>query len=135
MDKDFISLIDVNLTSQKMHIIWNEGKKEGPFHISHGKGKKGFNCKIEKTSKTQNTNCTPIGKWEVLGHRRRFTKYRNAEYVTLFQSLRRGIAIHYWPNVPIFPASHGCIRVLRKDIAERIYKNTKVKKSIVKVYY
>jgi len=50
MSNNFISLIDVNLTSQEMYIIWNDKKKEGPFHIYHGKGKKGLNCKIEKNS-------------------------------------------------------------------------------------
>lgn len=70
----------------------------------------------------------------MLGYQRRFIAYPEAEWVTQFQSLERGIAFHYYPVVPQYPASHGCIRIADYSIAKLIYDKTEPLKTKVVVH-
>jgi hypothetical protein len=45
-------------------------------------------------------------------------------YVTWFDT-KRGIALHYYPNVPNYSASHGCVR-LGEYAARMIHNNSKI---------
>ena len=38
----------------------------------------------------------------------------------------RGIALHFYPLVPTFPASHGCVRLETRRIAQLIQNNSRV---------
>ena len=59
-------------------------------------------------------------------------KYPEAEYVTFFDK-SRGVGFHYYPSVPNYPASHGCVRVAVKSVAKQIYYNTKPGVTVVTV--
>ncbi|MEM6451558.1 MAG: peptidoglycan-binding protein [Cyanobacteria bacterium P01_D01_bin.105] len=138
MADTYISKVFVNLWKQAITLTWagpNASQQPtGPFHCSPGRGLVGINCDIEATSRRANTNCTPKGEWTVLGYQRRFVAFPEAEWVTQFQSLERGIALHYYPVVPQYPASHGCVRVADYDIAKLIYDKTEPLKTKVIVH-
>lgn len=53
---------------------------------------------------------TPAGQFQV---QREIDGYRHAPLGTLYRPkyFNQGIAIHGYPNVPPYPASHGCVRV------------------------
>ena len=48
-------------------------------------------------------------------------KYPEAKNVSWFD--RNGIAFHFYPSVPKWPASHGCVRV-GMEASRLIYDNT-----------
>ena len=37
----------------------------------------------------------------------------------------RAIALHFYPSVPVFPASHGCVRLETRRIAQLIQSNSR----------
>jgi hypothetical protein len=125
MASTYISTITVDLWKQAITLAWAgpdaARQPQGPFHCAPGKGLPGVNCDNAATSRSGNTNCTPKGEWTVLGYQRRFLDFPEAEWVTQFQSLERGIALHYYPVVPQSPASHGCVRVADYAIAKLMY--------------
>jgi hypothetical protein len=132
----YISHIDVDLTSQKITLTWsgrNAGSgSKGPFHSSPGAGICGKNCDNQATSTTPATDCTPkVTNTPVTGHTCRFKKYPEATYVTFFS--RNGIALHYYPYVPHYPASHGCVRIKSEYVAQLIYDNTRIYKTTITV--
>lgn len=137
MATTFISKISVDLWAQSFTLEWKGDQAAtqpvGPFHCTPGKGLPGLNCDNVQTSRTSNTNCTPKGTWTVLGHQRAFGAFPEAEWVTQFQSLERGIAFHYYPRTPEAPASSGCIRIRDKNIAKLIHNKTLTHKTIVSV--
>jgi hypothetical protein len=52
------------------------------------------------------TGNTPLGRWQV------YTKRVGWDWVLWYPSyFLRGFAIHGYPSVPTYPASHGCVRV------------------------
>jgi peptidoglycan hydrolase-like protein with peptidoglycan-binding domain len=61
------------------------------------------------------TGNTPIGRWQVY---RRVTGFDWVLYYPTY--FLRGFAIHGYPDVPPYPASHGCVRV-PMWIAQRLY--------------
>lgn len=138
MTNTYISEVSVDLWKQAITLTWAGAdahhQPQGPFHCSPGKGLAGISCDRETTSRRANTNCTPKGEWTVLGYQRRFIAYPEAEWVTQFQSLERGIAFHYYPVVPQYPASHGCVRVADYEIAKLIYDKTEPLKTKVVVH-
>ncbi|MEA5597310.1 L,D-transpeptidase family protein [Rivularia sp. UHCC 0363] len=137
MAETYISKVNVDLWKQEVTLVWTgsdaAAQQKGPFHCTPGAGISGVNCDDVATSKRSGTDCTPKGEFSVIGHDRFFSKYPEAEWVTRFQDPSRGIALHYYPTVPEFPSSHGCVRIANKEAAKRIYDNTKVGKSIVSV--
>ncbi|WP_442510530.1 L,D-transpeptidase [Novipirellula sp. SH528] len=136
-EETYIKKINVDLSTQLVTIEWTGpnavGKEEGPFHCSPGRGKGNVDCDDVETSKKKGTECTPKGTFKVLGKDRRFSTSPRAEWVVRFQSKERGIALHYWPTVPKYPASHGCVRLAKKDAAKLIYDNSTIDVTVVNV--
>ena len=100
-------------------------QETGPFRSSPGAGKKGKNCNLVSTSQQSGSYCTPKGTHTVQGFARRLNSDARAEYVTWFVR-SRGIALHYFPSVPKYAASHGCIRLATKRTAQLIKDNARV---------
>jgi hypothetical protein len=102
----------------------------GPFRTSPGAGMKGFNCDDVVTSRRSGTKCTPKGTFSVEGFQRSLNSDSRATFVTWFMQ-RRGIALHYFPVVPAYAASHGCVRIESKHVAQLIQDNSQVDKTQV----
>ncbi|MDO9212751.1 MAG: L,D-transpeptidase [Methylococcales bacterium] len=134
----YISEIHVSLDNPDhwVTLIW-EGPQAaqgetGPFRSSAGAGLKGLNCNDVATSRKSGSKCTPKGSFIVSGFAARLNIDARAVLVTWFVR-SRGIALHYFPYVPKYPASHGCVRLQSKHAAQCIYDNarTRVTKVIV----
>ena len=60
-------------------------------------------CSSDLTGATGNT---PIGEWHV------YRKVAGFDWVLYYPSyFLRGFAVHGYPDVPPYPASHGCARI------------------------
>ena len=138
MTQTYISKVTVDLWKQEVTLEWTGPKaasqRRGPFHCAPGAGIKDVNCDDISTSVRGGTSCTPKGEFSVIRHERRFAKFPKAEWVTRFQSDPRGIALHYYPTVPQYPASNGCVRIADWNAAKLIYDNTIGRKSVVRVH-
>jgi hypothetical protein len=102
-----------------------DSQETGPFRTSPGAGLRGLNCDDEPTSRRSGSKCTPKGTYPVQGFQRRLNSDSRATYVTWFMQ-RRGIALHYFPIVPEYAASHGCVRIESQDVARLIQNNSRV---------
>ena len=100
-------------------------QKTGPFRTSPGAGLRGLNCDDAATSRRSGSKCTPKGTYPVQGFQRSLNSDSRATYVTWFMQ-RRGIALHYFPSVPAYAASHGCVRIQSVDVARLIQDNSLV---------
>ena len=114
----YISSIAVDLSTQQVTLTWSgpaaSGRDTGPFECSPGRGilSNGTcnDCDNITVSQTAGTNCTPKGTDTVDSKANFLSRYPEAMFVTFFD-LRRGVAFHYYPSVPDYPASHGCVRL------------------------
>jgi hypothetical protein len=126
----YIAQVNVSLNDpdHAMILSWTgpdaATQETGPFRTSPGAGLKGLNCNDAATSRRSGTLCTPKGTYIVEGFARRLNSDARATYVTWFVR-RRGIALHYFPTVPQVPASHGCVRIQQKRIAQLIHDNAR----------
>jgi hypothetical protein len=126
----YIAQVNVSLNDpdHPMTLTWTgpdaSTQETGPFRTSPGAGLKGLNCNDAATSRRSGTLCTPKGTCIVEGFARRLNSDSRATYVTWFVR-RRGIALHYFPTVPQVPASHGCVRIQQKRIAQMIHDNAR----------
>jgi L,D-transpeptidase catalytic domain len=102
-----------------------DSQETGPFRTSPGAGLRGLNCDDEATSRRSGSKCTPKGTYSVEGFQRRLNSDSRATYVTWFMQ-RRGIALHYFPSVPEYAASHGCVRIESERVARLIQNNSRV---------
>jgi len=109
-----------------------DSQETGPFRTSPGAGLRGLNCDDEATSRRSGSKCTPKGTYPVQGHQRRLNSDSRATYVTWFMQ-SRGIALHYFPSVPEYAASHGCVRIESEDVARLIQNNSRVDETQVVV--
>jgi peptidoglycan hydrolase-like protein with peptidoglycan-binding domain len=109
-----------------------DSQETGPFRTSPGAGLRGLNCDDGATSRRSGSKCTPKGIYSVEGFQRRLNSDSRATYVTWFMQ-RRGIALHYFPSVPQYAASHGCVRIESEDVARLIQKNSRVDETQVVV--
>jgi hypothetical protein len=109
-----------------------DSQETGPFRTSPGAGLRGLNCDDEPTSRRSGSKCTPKGTYPVQGFQRRLNSDSRATYVTWFMQ-RRGIALHYFPIVPEYAASHGCVRIESEDVARLIQDNSRVDETQVVV--
>ena len=109
-----------------------DSQETGPFRTSPGAGLRGLNCDNEATSRRSGSKCTPKGTYPVQGFQRRLNSDSRATYVTWFMQ-RRGIALHYFPTVPEYAASHGCVRIESEAVARLIQNNSRVDKTQVVV--
>ena len=125
----YISDVNVDVTSPKhsLTLAWTGpgagSGLTGSFHTSPGAGNCGVDCDDTKTSQTSDTHCTPKdGSWTVNGTGCSMApKYPDAKNVTYFQ--RSGIALHFYPSVPDYPASHGCVRIESLRASQVIHDN------------
>jgi L,D-transpeptidase catalytic domain len=127
----YIQQISVSLDDpdHSLTLTWTGPKADsqatGPFRTSPGAGLKGLNCDDDATSRRSGSKCTPKGTHPVQGFQRRLNSDSRATYVTWFVQ-RRGIALHYFPSVPEYAASHGCVRIESVDVARLIQDNSLV---------
>ncbi len=125
----YIQQISVSLDDpdHSLTLTWTGSKADsqqtGPFRTSPGAGLKGLNCDDDVTSRRSGSKCTPKGTHPVQGFQRRLNSDSRATYVTWFVQ-RRGIALHYFPIVPEYAASHGCVRIESVDVARLIQDNS-----------
>jgi hypothetical protein len=127
----YIQQISVTLDDpdHSLTLTWTgpkaDSQETGPFRTSPGAGLKGLNCDDDSTSRRSGSKCTPKGTHPVQGFQRRLNSDSRATYVTWFVQ-RRGIALHYFPIVPEYAASHGCVRIESVDVARLIQENSLV---------
>jgi peptidoglycan hydrolase-like protein with peptidoglycan-binding domain len=127
----YIQQISVSLDDpdHSLTLTWTgpnaDSQPKGPFRTSPGAGLKGLNCDNESTSRRSGSKCTPKGTRAVEGFQRRLNSEPRATYVTWFMQ-SRGIALHYFPSVPEYAASHGCVRIEVQDVARLIQDNSLV---------
>lgn len=127
----YIEQISVSLDDpdHSLTLTWTgpnaDSQETGPFRTSPGAGLKGLNCDNEATSQRSGSKCTPKGTYPVQGFQYQLNSDARAKYVTWFMQ-RRGIALHYFPNVPNYAASHGCVRIESSRVAQLIRYNSKV---------
>lgn len=100
-------------------------QETGPFRSSPGAGLRGLNCDNVTTSRRSGSTCTPKGTFTVTGIAPRLNSHPEATNVTWFVPAR-GIALHYYPSVPKFAASHGCVRIALRRVAQLIQNNSRV---------
>jgi L,D-transpeptidase catalytic domain. len=134
----FIREISVSLDDPDhwLTLTWTgpnaDSQETGPFRASPGAGLRGLNCDDEATSRRSGSKCTPKGTYPVQGFQRRLNSDSRATYVTWFMQ-RRGIALHYFPIVPEYAASHGCVRIESEHVARLIQDNSLVDETQVVV--
>jgi hypothetical protein len=127
----YIQQISVSLDDpdHSLTLAWTgpkaDSQQAGPFRTSPGAGLKGLNCNNDSTSRRSGSKCTPKGTRAVEGFQRRLNSEPRATYVTWFMQ-SRGIALHYFPSVPQYAASHGCVRIELEDVARLIQDNSLV---------
>jgi hypothetical protein len=100
-------------------------QESGPFRSSPGAGLKGLNCDDPATSQRSGSKCTPKGTFVVSGFQGSLNSDSRATYVTWFVRAR-GVALHYFPSVPKSAASHGCVRLELKRVAQLIQSNSRI---------
>src|SRR6266700_2736653 len=134
----YIQQISVSLDDpdHSLTLTWAGPKADsqdtGPFRTSPGAGLKGLNCDDDATSRRSGSKCTPKGTRSVEGFARRLNSDSRATYVTWFMQ-SRGIALHYFPTVPDYAASHGCVRLESEHVARLIQDNSRVDQTQVVV--
>jgi peptidoglycan hydrolase-like protein with peptidoglycan-binding domain len=125
----YIQQISVSLDDpdHSLTLTWTgpkaDSQETGPFRTSPGAGLKGLNCDDDATSRRSGSKCTPKGTRPVQGFQRRLNSDSRATYVTWFMQ-SRGIALHYFPIVPEYAASHGCVRLESVNVARLIQDNS-----------
>ena len=100
-----------------------DSQETGPFHSSPGAGLRGLNCDDPATSRRSGSTCTPKGTYIVTGFASQLNSHPEAKDVTWFVPAR-GIALHYYPSVPDYAASHGCVRLESRRVARLIRNNS-----------
>jgi L,D-transpeptidase catalytic domain len=129
--RTYIKQIHVSLNDPDhwMTLTWTGPKagsqEKGPFRTSPGAGAKGLNCNNTTTSRRSGTKCTPKGTHTVEGFQSRLNSDSRATFVTWFVRWR-GIALHYFPSVPPYAASHGCVRIESKRVAQLVQENSRI---------
>jgi peptidoglycan hydrolase-like protein with peptidoglycan-binding domain len=96
--------------SRQIAMIYQNGTLFRLVAVSTGSGKK--YCDYSKKAKTTicGTSNTPTGKFKI---QRRINGWRESNLGRLYNPLyfNGGIAFHGAPSVPVYPASHGCVRL------------------------
>jgi peptidoglycan LD-endopeptidase CwlK len=132
-----ISLIEVDLQGPNhwVTLTWSGPnaslQKTGPFKSSPGRGLGSNNCDDVEESNRIGSQCTPKGMFVVEGVSDALSTNANATFVTWID-MRRSVAMHYFPDVPSYPASAGCIRLERAS-AQLVHNNVIVGQTTVEV--
>jgi L,D-transpeptidase catalytic domain len=127
----YIQQISVSLDDpdHSLTLTWTgpnaDSQETGPFRTSPGAGLSGLNCDDDATSRRSGSKCTPKGTYPVQGFQHQLNSDSRATYVTFFMQ-SRGIGLHYFPIVPSYAASHGCVRIESVDVARLIHDNSLV---------
>jgi hypothetical protein len=127
----YIQQISVSLDDpdHSLTLTWTgpnaDSQETGPFRTSPGAGLRGLNCDDDATSRRSGSKCTPKGTYPVQGFQQQLNSDSRATYVTFFMQ-SRGIGLHYFPIVPSYAASHGCVRIESVDVARLIHDNSLV---------
>jgi len=127
----YIQQISVSLDDpdHPLTLTWTgpdaDSQKTGPFRTSPGAGLTGLNCNDAATSLRSGSKCTPKGTYPVQGFQHSLNSDSRATYVTWFMQ-SRGIALHYFPIVPAYAASHGCVRIELVNVARLVQDNSLV---------
>jgi lipoprotein-anchoring transpeptidase ErfK/SrfK len=128
--RTYISKIHVDLTgpNQWVTLTWSgPNARVHPstqYHSSPGRGLGYNNCNEPAESCRVDSNCTPKGTMHVQSFSNTMQGSPEVRFVTWFDT-KRGIALHYYPFVPNYPASHGCVR-LDEYAARLIHNNSKI---------
>jgi hypothetical protein len=128
--RTYISKIHVDLTSpnQWVTVTWaGPNARFHPttqYHSSAGRGLGTNNCDDPAESCRVDSNCTPKGTMHVQAFSNSMEGSPEVRFVTWFDQ-KRGIALHYYPFVPNYPASHGCVR-LDAYAGQLIHNNSKI---------
>jgi len=126
----YITQISVRLEDpdHSVTLTWTgpngSAQETGPFRSSPGAGLRGLNCDNEATSRRSGSTCTPKGTFSVTGFASRLNSHPEAKDVTWFVPAR-GIALHYYPSVPKYAASHGCVRLELRRVAQLVKNNSR----------
>ncbi len=120
-----IASINVDLTLQILTFIRFNGSSDGSYLVSTGKGKN-CNCDDIKISQTKDSFCTPKGIYPALLKRNTLIGNSKAKWPVYFD-LERRIALHYYPIVPRYPASSGCVRIAEESLAKLLHDNSVLK--------
>jgi hypothetical protein len=124
----YISAINVDLTSPHHWVLltWSgsgaDVQDAGPFHSSPGAGRVEVDCNDCEQSNRGTSRCTPRGIRVVEGFSDTMDSAPSYRFVTWFHSSRE-IGFHSHPEVPDYPASHGCVR-LDEHAAQLIHNNS-----------
>lgn len=94
----------------------------GPFVSSPGAGVQGHSCDDVAASQRSGSKCTPKGTHLVEGFEAHLNDDSRAVHVTWFNRAR-AIGLHFFPEVPPYAASHGCVRLKSDHAARLIYDN------------
>jgi hypothetical protein len=120
-------LVSLDDPDHEVKLVWagpqaTEGQT-GPFRSSPGAGLQGLNCDDVQTSHRDGSRCTPKGEFVVEGFAAHLNDDPRAKHVTWFVR-KRGIGLHYYPEVPTHAASHGCVRLESLSVAQLIHDNS-----------
>lgn len=124
----YISQIQVSLDDPDhwVSLQWTgtnaQAQEVGPFRSSPGAGLEGLNCDDVATSQKDGSRCTPKGTFLVEGFEAHLNDDPRATHVTWFVEARQ-IGLHYYPSVPQYAGSHGCVRLETDHAAQLIYDN------------
>lgn len=101
--------VEIDLRRQLLH-VYEDGALKLTTHISSGSGE--MFCTKDKGAKKKRCRVavTPTGDFRT---GRRFAGWEKSPLGQLFNPVyfNGGIAVHGAPSVPLFPASHGCVRI------------------------
>jgi uncharacterized protein DUF4157 len=98
----------------------------GPFKTSPGAGQCNRDCSDTVQSNLTDSNCTPAGNFLVEGFAPRLSDDGRATSVTFYKQ-SRGIAFHYYTEVPEDPQSHGCTRMEKTEHGADWIRNNSIK--------
>ena len=126
--KTYIKQIDIDLGNHAsgMSLTWNRATSETKklprtFKISPGAGLCSVCCNDTAASRKGGSLCTPKGTSKINRYACRLGSTAWARDASYFEGgdSRGGVAIHTGKRgyVPVFPASHGCIRTTNKGAA------------------
>lgn len=127
--RTYISSIHIDLASPNHSVVltWSgpkaDSQERGPFHSSPGAGLGYNNCDDTAESLRTNSNCTPKGTAHIQAFSQTMTTSPECRFVSWFDA-DRGVALHYYPFVPNYPASHGCVRLRDMHAAQLIHNNS-----------
>jgi len=133
--RTYIATVHVDLTSPNhwVELDWTgpmaASQERGPFQSSPGRGTGDNNCDDVAESNRGQSQCTPKGKRVIEGFSDHMRSARNMKFVTWINAARE-IGLHSHPEVPVYPASIGCVR-LNEHAAQLIHNNSVVGKTEV----